>query len=33
MKTIKKFLNSLYEAICAARMAQAQEIVKGHRGS
>jgi len=33
MKTIKKFLNSLYEAICAARMAKAEMIVKGTRGS
>jgi hypothetical protein len=33
MKSIKKFFNSLYEAICAARMAKAEAIVKGYRGS
>jgi hypothetical protein len=30
---IKKFFKTLYEAIIAARMAKAEMIIKGHRGS
>lgn len=33
MNTIKKFFKSLLEAIIAARMAKAEAIIKGHRGS
>lgn len=32
MKSIKNFFISLYEAIVAARMAQAEMIIKGQRG-
>jgi len=30
---MKKFLKSIMEAIIAARMAKAEMIIKGHRGS
>jgi hypothetical protein len=33
MNTVKKFFKALLEAIIAARMAKAEMIVKGHRGS
>ena len=32
MNSIKNFFISLYEAICAAKMAQAEAIIKGQRG-
>jgi hypothetical protein len=30
---MKKFFKALYEAIVAARMSQAESIIKGRRGS
>ena len=33
MNTVKKFFKSLMEAIIAARMAKAESIIKGYRGS
>jgi hypothetical protein len=33
MKSVKEFFKSLYEAICAARMARAEAFVRGQRGS
>jgi len=32
MNSIKEFFKSLYEAVVAARMAQAEAVIRGQRG-